>query len=84
MVTIRVVVTFLPCQMRLDDRPHLLHVSRIGIILEVPEQLVDIVQVHVVVVHLVIALGIAADIAVRVHLRPPLLLRPSKIHRRIL
>ena len=84
MVAVGVEVTFLPDQMTLDDGPHPAHVGRVGIILEVPEQLVHIVQVHVVVVHLVVALRITADVAVAVHLRAPLLLSPGHVHLRVL
>ena len=36
MVSVGVEVTFLPYQMRLEYRPHLPHIDRVGIILEVP------------------------------------------------
>ena len=79
MVAVRVVVALFPGQMRLDDRPHLAHIDGISIILEVPQQFVDIVEVHVVVVHLVIAFRITADVAIRVHLCAPLLRSPGKV-----
>ncbi len=83
-VAVGVVVALLPGQVRRDDGPHPSHIGRIGIVLEVPQQLVDVVQVHVVVVHLVVALGVAADIAVGVHLRAPLLFSARQVHLRIL
>ena len=43
-----------------------------------PQQLVNVVQVHVVVVHLVVALWIPTDIAIRIHLCPPLFLGTSQ------
>ena len=49
-----------------------------------PEQLVDVVQVHVVMVHLVVALGITTDIAIGVHLCAPAFLGSCQIHLRIL
>ena len=70
-VVIRVIVAFLPVEMALQHGPHPAHIDRIGIILEVPQQFVDIVQVHVIVVHDVTTVGIAADIAIGVHLRAP-------------
>ena len=75
-VVVRIEVTFLPCQVSLDHRPHPAHIRRVGIIFEVPEQLIDIVQVHVVVVHLVVAVRVSADIPLRVHLRAPFLQGP--------
>ena len=83
-VIVGVEVSLFPVQMSGDDGPHLPHIGRIGIIFEVPQQFVDVVQVHVVVVHLVVAVRVAADIAVAVHLRSPLLLRPCQVHRCIL
>ena len=74
MIAIGIVVAFLPCQMRLEYRPHLSHISGIGIVLEVPQQLVDIVQVHIVMVHLIITFRVSADVAIAVHLRAPTLL----------
>ena len=64
MVAVGVVVAFLPRQMASDDWPHTMHIGRIGIVLKVPEQFIDVVEVHVVVVHLVVALWVTADIAV--------------------
>ena len=61
----------LPGEMTLDDRPHLAHIGCIGIKLEMPEQLVDIHQVHVVMVELLVVLRIAADVAIAVHRRAP-------------
>ena len=83
MVAVGVVVAFLPCKMCLDDRPHLPHIGRVGIIAEMPEKLVHIVEVHVIMVHLIVALGIAADVTIAVHLCTPLLLSPSEIHLRV-
>ena len=74
MVAIGIVVAFFPCQMRLEYRPHLTHISGIGIVLEVPQQLVDVVQVHIVMVHLIITLWISTDVTIAVHLRAPTLL----------
>ena len=84
MVAVGIEVPLLPRQMRHDDGPHLLHIEGVGIVLEVPEQLVDIVQVHIVVVHLVVAFRIATDIAVGVHLRTPFLLGTGEVHLGIL
>ena len=67
--------TYMPGLVQRIIRPHLAEIGLVGIILEVPQQLVDVVEVHVVMVHLVVTVGIAADIAVRVHLRMPLLFR---------
>ena len=83
-VVVRVVITLFPFQMARNDRPHLPHIGSIGIILEVPHQFVDVVQIHVVVVHLVVAVGIAADITIAVHLRTPFLLCPCQVQDRIL
>ena len=84
MVAVGIEVPFLPGEVRLDDRPHLLHVGRVGIVLEMPEQLIDIVQVHIVVVHLVVTFRITADIAVAVHLGTPLLFGTGEVHLRVL
>ena len=83
-VAIGVVVTFLPHQVALQQGPHLAHIVLVSIILEVPQQLVDIVQVHVVVVHLVVAIGITADIAIGIHLRVPFLLSARHLLGRVL
>ena len=64
MVAVRVEVALLPLQMSLDDGPHLAHVDRVGIVHEVAQQFVHVVQIHVVVVHLVVLLRIATDVAV--------------------
>ena len=84
MIAIGVVVAFLPCQMTLDNRPHLSHIDCIGIILEMPKQLVHIIEVHVVMVHLIIALRITTDITIRIHLGAPFLLGTRHIHLRVL
>ena len=84
MITVRIIVSFLPNQMQFDDRPHLAHIGRISIILEMPEQLIDIIQVHVIMMHLVIPFRITTDIAIRIHLRTPFLFRTGQIHLRIL
>ena len=70
--------------MRLEYRPHLPHIDGVGIILEVPQQFVDVVQVHVVMVHLVVALWITTNIAIGIHLRAPSLLSSGQILCRIL
>ena len=77
-VVVGVEVALLPGEMSRQHGPHLPHEDRIGIILEVPEQFVDVVQVHVVVMHLVGAVRVAADIAVGVHLRAPRLDSPRQ------
>ena len=84
MVAIRVIVTFLPSQMTLDDGPHLAHIGCVSIILEMPKQFIDIIQVHIVVMHLVVSLRIATDITIRIHLRAPFFLGSGKIERRVL
>ena len=84
MVAIRIIVPFLPCQMQLDDRPHLSHIDRIGIILEMPEQLINIIQVHIIVMHLVVTFRITADISIGIHLCTPFFLGTRQIHHGIL
>ena len=49
-----------------------------------PEQLIHIVEVHVVMVHLIITLRITTDIAIRIHLGAPFLLSTRHIHLGIL
>ena len=49
-----------------------------------PQEFVYVAEVHVVVVHLVVALRIAADVAVAVHLGAPFLLGPRHVLFRIL
>ena len=78
-VAIGIEITFLPSEMALQYGPHLHHVSPVAVVLEMPKQLVDIVQVHIIVVHLVIAFRIATDIAVRVHLCAPLFSGTSQV-----
>ena len=79
-VAVGVEVALFPCQMTFQDWPHLLHVLCVGIVLEMPKQLVDVVEVHVVVVHLVVSVGISADISRGVHLRSPFLLCTCHVH----
>ena len=74
MVSIGIVVSLLPSQMTGQHRPHLSHIRGICIILEMPQQLIDIVEVHVIVVHLVVTVRVTTDIAIAIHLRSPLLL----------
>ena len=83
-VIVGVEITFFPLQVADQDRPHLVHVCRIRIILEVPEQLVDEIEVHVIMMHNVITVRTSADIAVAVHLRAPRLGRPCQALLRIL
>ena len=83
-VAIGVVVTLLPRQVALQQGPHLAHIVLVSIVLEVPQQLVDIVQVHVVVVHLVVAIGITTDVAIGIHLRVPFLLSARHLLGRVL
>ena len=78
MVTVGIPVTFLPFQMELDVRPHLTEIGGIGIITEMPEQLVEEVEVHVVVVHHVVATRQTTEVAVRIHPRAPFLLGASQ------
>ena len=84
MIAIGVIVALFPCQMTLDDRPHLSHIGCIGIILEMPKQLVHIIEVHVIMVHLIIALRITTDITIRIHLCAPFFLGTRHIHLRVL
>ena len=49
-----------------------------------PQQFVYVVEVHVVMVHLVVATGITADITVGIHLCAPFLFCSCKVHSGIL
>ena len=75
MVTIRVEIALFPSQMAFQYGPHFLEIHLVGIILKMPQQLVNVVEVHIVVMHLVVTVRIATDIAVRIHLRMPAFLR---------
>ena len=77
MVAIWVEVALLPRQMTLEHRPHLPHILLVGIILEVPQQFIDVAEVHVVMVHLVGLAWRTADIAIAIHLAAPPLLGPG-------
>ena len=79
MVAIGVEIAFLPFQMQFQQREHLAHVCGIGIIAEMPKQFIHIVEIHVIVVHLVVAVGITTDIPIGIHLRAPFLFRTGKI-----
>ena len=78
MVTVGIPVTFLPFQMEFDVWPHLTEIGGIGIITEMPEQLVEEVEVHVVMVHHVVATWQTTEVAVRIHARAPFLLSPRQ------
>ena len=69
-------IAFLPCQVAFDDRPHLPHIQGVGMVGEMPKQLIDIVEVHIVVAHLVGLAGEFADIAIAIHLCSPFLCCP--------
>ena len=71
-VIIGIEAALFPCQVTCEHRPHLSHEGGVGVILEMPQQFVDEVEVHVVVVHDIRAVRIAADITVGIHLRAPL------------
>ena len=80
MVVVGVEVALLPCQMFSQHGPHLAHVCRVGVVAEVPQQFVNIVQVHVVMVHLVVALRVSADVTVAIHLCAPFLFGAGQVH----
>ena len=84
MVIVRVEIEFFPCQMTLDDRPHLPHICSVSIILEMPHQFIDVIEIHIVMVHLVITVGITADITSGIHLCAPFLQRTGAVAFRIL
>ena len=77
-VIVGVEVTLLPCQMACEHGPHFSHEGGVGVILKMPQEFVDEVEVHVVVVHDIRAVRIAADIAVGIHLRAPLFSCPRE------
>ena len=70
-IIVGIIITLLPVEVAHEYRPHPTHEDGIRIVLEVPEQFVDVVQIHVVVVHDVRTVGVAHDIAVGIHLRAP-------------
>ena len=78
-VTIGVEVTLFPSQVALNDRPNLTHILPIARPIEVPQEFIHVVEVHVVMVHLIVTVRIAADVSVAIHLRTPLLDRTGKI-----
>ncbi len=84
MVGVGIEVALLPLVVQLDVWPHPPHHGRVGVIAEVPHEFVDVVEVHVVVAHLVGAPRQAADVAVRVDRRAPLLEGACKVAVRIL
>ena len=72
MVIVRVPSILFPSKVTGYYRPHFAHISRIGIELEVPQQLVDIDEIHVIVVELFVVVRVSADVTVAVHRRTPL------------
>ena len=84
MVTVGVEIAFLPFKMTFQYRPKFPEFSLIGIIGEVPQKSVDIIEVHVVVVHHVSAVGITADISIAIHLSSPLFLGSCHIQGTVL
>ena len=83
-VVVGVEVALLPCQVSRDDGPHPSGIVQVARPAEVPQQLVHVAEVHVVVVHLVVPSRVAADVAVAVHLRAPLLCSACQVHRAVL
>ena len=79
MVAIGIPVALLPFKVQLQCWPELTHECRIGIILEMPEQFIDIVEVHIIVAHLSVIIRQLADVAVAIHRSAPLLSRTSQI-----
>ena len=70
-VAIGVEVSFLPFKMTFQYRPKFPEFSLVGIVGEMPKKSVNIVEIHVIVVHHIGAVGITANITVAVHLRSP-------------
>ena len=77
-VAVRVEVALLPCQRALDDGEDALRISPVASPLKMPEELVDIVEVHVVMVHLIVSARVAADVSLTVHLSAPAFLSPCQ------
>ena len=57
MVSVGIPVAFFPFEMEFQSRPELTHECSICIVLEMPEQFIDIVEIHIVVAHLSVVVG---------------------------
>ena len=66
-----------------NHRPHLPHVGSVGIELEMPQKLVNVVEAHVVVVELAIVLRAATDVTVAIHRCPPSVCAAGKVVGRV-
>ena len=74
-VIVRIVVELFPSEMAGKEGPHAAGVIQITRPVEMPQQFVDIAKIHIVVVHLIIAAGVTADISIAVLRGSPLLHR---------
>ena len=82
-VVVGIPCLFLPSKMALQHRPHPPHIRRVGIKLEVPQQLIDEIEVHVIMMELMVVFGQATDISIAVHRCAPLISAPSEIVGRV-
>ena len=80
MVAVGVEIPLFPCKVTFYDIPHASHKNSVRIMAKVRHQLVHVVEVHVVVVHLSVVIGVAANIPVGVHLCAPFFLCPCHVH----
>ena len=57
MVSVGIPVSFFPFEMEFQRGPEFTHKCSIRIVLEMPEQFIDIVEIHIVVAHLSVVVG---------------------------
>ena len=84
MVAVGVEVAFLPVEVQLDNGEKLTHRGGVGGMTEMAQQCVGIDKVHVVVRHLVLLAGAAADVSVAIHGCAPAFFRAGKVEHRVL
>jgi len=79
MVVIGIPCALLPCEMTGDYRPQGPDECRVGIKLEMPQQLIDEHEVHVIVMKLAVVVRTATDISVAIHRRAPFVGSSGKV-----
>ena len=84
MVSIGIPVTLLPFKVEFQRGPKLPHECCIGIVLEMPEKFIDIVEIHIVMAHLSVIIRQLADVSIAIHRCAPLFGRAGKVLGRIL
>ena len=83
-IVVGVVIQLLPGKVSGNYRPYFSHIIQITRPIEMPEQFVDVAQIHVVVMHLIGSVWISADISVTVLRRTPFFFRACEVQYTIL